>query len=321
MLDQQDINGLLTALTATADVENGTEETTFHEVRIYDFARPDNLPSEFIHALENINLTFARSFSGILTGFLSEEAQIEAFSIEQLTFRHLCNEMPERTTLCTFAISPLDGLALFELNPHIAFYLLDRGLGGTGQVDSTPREFTPLEKGLLDDLFRRIVHELGHAWDVLVPMRTNMREVVSNVLLTRAAHAEDRMVVCTFAITMGNMSGMATYAIPFNSLDFDRLLSVEQSWEGDDEATRARRDTGQLLTNMYQAPMPVRACLRDQSLTLGLLATLREGDVVELDTEVDDPVEVRVANSALYLGTMIRKNDVVAVEIQGPSAH
>lgn len=318
MLDQQDINGLLTALTA-AEADYGMEDSVFHEVKIYDFARPDNLPSEFIRTLENINLTFARGFSGILTGFLSEEAQIEAFSIEQITFRHLCNEMPERTTLCTFTISPLEGVALFEMNPQIAFYLLDRGLGGAGQVDSSPREFTPLEKGLLDDLFRRIVQELGRAWDVLVPMRANMREVVSNAMLTRAAHAEDHMVVSTFAITMGAVSGMATYAIPFNSLDFDRLLSVDQSWSGDDEALLGQRDQQQLNANIQLTPMPVRACLHDQRVTLGMLATLREGDVVELDAEVTDPVEVRVANRTVFLGTTIRQRDIVAVEIHGPA--
>jgi flagellar motor switch protein FliM len=316
MLDQQDINGLLTALTATASGGDGQGEHTFHEVRIYDFARPDNLPSEFLRAMENINQTFARSFSGILTGFLSEEVQIEPFSIEQITFRQLCNEMPDRTALCTFTAHPLDGIALFEMNPHLAFYLLDRGLGGKGEVDSAPRDFSPLEKGLLEDLFRRIIHELGRAWDVLVPIRTSLREVVNNAHLSRAAHAEDRMMVCSFAMTLGGISGMATYAIPYNSLDFDRLLSVEQEWDGENDDARLVRDGAQLQANLLETPLAVRACLRHQIVTLGLLASLREGDVVSLDTNVDDPVELRVMNYPAFEGRMIRHGDVLAVALQ-----
>ncbi|OPZ86018.1 MAG: Flagellar motor switch protein FliM [bacterium ADurb.Bin429] len=317
MLDQQDINGLLTALTATAGAQGGMSESAFHEVRIYDFARPDNLPSEFLRAMENINQAFARGVSGLLTGLLSEEVQIETFAVEQITFRQFCNYMPERTALCTFSISPLEGVGLLELNPHLAFYLLDRGLGGNGEVDSTPRDFSPLEKGLLEDIFRRVVQELGRAWDVLLPLQPMIREVVNNALLSRAAHAEDRIMVCVFALTLGGNTGMATYALPLNSLDFDRLLSVGQAWGSEDPDSQQARDGEYLRECLLGLPVTTRACLRDQAMTLGMLSALHEGDVVSLDADVEEPVEVRAVNRVIYTGRMIRQGEKLAVQLQG----
>lgn len=317
MLEQQDINGLLTAITAIAGASDNLTDGALREVRIYDFARPEILPSDFLRAMEQINQTFARSLSGLLTGLLSEEVRIEPFAVEQLTFRQVCQTMPERTALCTFTISPLDGVGLLEVNPHLALYLLDRGLGGSGEVEQTPRDFSPLEQGLLEDLFRRIIHELGRAWEVLLPLQPALRNIERNALLSRAAHAEAQIMSCAFSLTCGGSTGMVTYAIPISCLDFPRLLSVEQGWGSDDADGQERHDTEQLQENLRNVSLSTRVCLRERKVTLGMLSALREGDVVSLDTDIDEPVEVRVANRVIYAGRMIRQGDNLAVELHG----
>ena len=179
MLQQSDLDALLAVFAATqeAEISHGSQQRV-KEVKIFDFAQPENLPSEFLHALENINTTFARTLSGMLSGYLSTGVQVDPLSADQMTYRQFCNSVPEMTAIGTFSLSPFEGLALYEMNPHLAWYLIECGLGGKGTVIESAREYTPLEKGLLDEVvFRRILHELSKAWKTLVPLRMTLRDV------------------------------------------------------------------------------------------------------------------------------------------------
>lgn len=319
MLQQNDVDALLAALVSSQETENGvpikSSNRSFNEVKIYDFVRPDNLPSEFLRALENINSSFGRVLAGLLTGYLSLSVQVETLSIDQMTYRQFCNAVPELTTLVTFSIGPLEGTALFELNPHLAWYLIDRGLGGQGELIESPREFTAMERGLLDDLFRRILREFGKTWETLLPLKPTLREVLHNPTIVRTVQPDDRMVVCSFGITMSGISGMCNYCIPISSLDFERLLSSDNNWESPGLIVSTQQEQERVEELLLNTLMPVRACLPDLIVPVGELASLRAGDIIHLDTMLDDPVIVRMGNVACFSGRPVTMKDRMAVEI------
>ncbi|MHB9130785.1 MAG: flagellar motor switch protein FliM [Armatimonadota bacterium] len=321
MLQQSDINALLNTLQASQESgrSDGGSDRRISEVKLYDFARPDNLPSEFIRALDNINAVFARAMAGMLTGYLSMGVQVEPISIEQMSYRQFCSSVPEMTAIITFAVSPLDGTALLEMNPHLAWYLIDRGLGGKGEVLGSPRDFTLLEKGLLEELFRRILRDLNKAWESLAPLRMTPREIITNPTIARVAHADDRMVVCSFNIAVQEVTAMSTYCIPVGSLDFERLLDRENSWEIHSAEEVACHDRERIVDTLHQVPMDLHVCLPDITLPLGELASLRVGDVIHFDAGVDSPVEVRVENHRCFLARPTTLGDTVVVELVGNS--
>lgn len=322
MLQQNDIDALLAAFAAAQeqqDIANTpTGKTRMSEVKLYDFAEPDNLPSEFVRALENINLGLARTLAGVFSGYLSVGVSIEPLSSDQMTYRQFCNSVPESTVVGTFAITPLEGIALFELNPHIAWFLIERGLGGLAEQMDDAREFTPLEKGLLEEfIFRRVMREIGRAWRTMVPMAPVFKKVLTNPTVARIAQPDDRLVVCSFGINIGEMSGMCAYCMPVSSLDFERLLTPGSSWEDEDDELQHEAEYAQLLQNLQSAALPVRACLPDVTLTLGELSVLREGDVIHLDADADDPIEVRVGDACKFTAQPVTLRDKVGIEIVG----
>lgn len=319
MLNQGDIDTLLAALVASQETGAGAAQTThesYDEIKIYDFARPDNLPSEFLRALDNINASFARSLAGMLTGFLSAGAMVEPLSVDQMTYRQYCHSVPDVTALATFTIAPLVGTALFEMNPHLTWYLLDRGLGGDGEVLDAVREFTPLERGLLDDIFRRMLRELGKSWETLVPMKPVMRELLSNPTIARIAQPDDRMVVCSFNITLPGVMGVSTYCIPVSTLDFERLLSKDTPWDAPEEYIDPHLIPQEIYDALQQVPVPVRICLPDLQMRFREIVHLTEGDVLHLDARVDALVEVRVQNVTRFVARPITIRDAIAVELQ-----
>ncbi|MHB9025436.1 MAG: flagellar motor switch protein FliM [Armatimonadota bacterium] len=315
-LQQNDVDSLLDALAASGENAEGQEGQSYHEVKIYDFAQPDNLPSEFLRALETMNTSLARAWTGMFIGLLATEVTVDPLAAEQITYRQLCNAIPEISAIGVYALSPLEGSAIIELNPHLAWYCLDCGLGGTGEMPETSREFTPLERGLLDDLFRRMLRELGKCWEHLLPLHPTLREVITNAAAARIAQPDDRLVVCSFSVNLGAVSGICTYAIPVGSLDFERLLNSDSSWDNPEEAD-PMEERRQINASLLQAAVPLRACLRDVTITLGELASLQEGDVIHLDAQVEEPIDLRVANLPCFLARPSARKDVLALDIIG----
>ncbi len=318
MLQQSDINVLLNTLAAAQHHDKGGA-VKYAEVKLYDFARPDNIPSEFLRALDNINASFARALVGILSNYLSFSVSVEPLSTDQMTFKQFCREVPETTALALINLAPIEGTALLELNPHIAWNLIDRGLGGKGEVMEAPRDFSLTEKGLLEDFFRRVLREFGRAWTTLVPMHPALREVMTNAVLTRIAQPDDRMVVCSFSITYQDITGMTTYCIPASNLDFERLLNREESWDETDRIEMSQEMVQEIIAqNFNKVPITLRNCLPDIKISLGELSSMSPGDVINLGTKVDEPTEVRIGDIKLYHARPVTKDEFMAMEILYP---
>ena len=80
------------------------------------------------------------------------------------------------------------------------------------------------------------------------------------------------------------------------------LLAVTQSLQAVGEATFSSQDTSyfyERLAYLEDVPVPVAVLLGRTEMTVGDLQSLEEGDVIELDTTVGLPLEVRVGNTVL----------------------
>ena len=314
-MDQTDLNAIIQTLAAENGADFGMTGAGTDQINKYDFARPENLPSEFTRALENVNTGVARALSGIFSSYSSAAVQVESISINQLSYRQYCQSLQDITAIGIFTIAPLDGSALFEMNAQLAWYILDRGLGGPGEVLDNPREFTMIERGLLDDLFRRILREIGKAWEALVPMRPSLRETTTNPTIVRTAHPDDRMVVCTFGAFLPEITGHCTYCIPVNALDFERLLNREQAWDADARELSLEQQGVQVVDNLQEVPLTLQACLRGVPLSFSEVSALRVGDIIEMDLKVTEPLELRIGNCTRFSVRPVTAGDTVAVEI------
>ena len=314
MLEQSEINNLLNTLLASQANNPSSGDPKALEVKVYDFAQPENIPSDFLHALESINHQFGRSLAGMLTGLLSTGVQVEALSVEQMTYRQFCHQVPDVTVLGVFSLTPLDGTALLEINPHLVWYVIDRCLGGTGEITTTPREISLMEKGLLEELFRRILRDMSKAWEMLMPAQLTLRDLGTNPITMRSAQPDDRMVVSSYSITVQEVNALCTCAIPISNLDFERLLNPDHKWNEDERQTAAHEQE-KLREAVAMIPVSVRACLRDIGVPIGELTSLREGDVIYLNAAATDPIEVRISNHRCLKGRPLNLGATLAIEV------
>jgi flagellar motor switch protein FliM len=314
MLQQADIDGLLAALAASQDTD-AAHARRYAEVRLYDFAHPDAIPSEFLPLMENVNATYAERVTPVFMRFVSGRVRVLPLSIEQMTYAHYCHAVPEHTAACSFSLTPLDGLGIFELNAHLAWYLMDCALGGPGEVLTAPRAFSPMLRGLLDDLNRRMLRELALAWSMAFPaLAFSSEDFLTDLTQARLYQPGDQMLVCSFEVTLGSVIGCHTFAVPIISLPFTDLQGGPLG-NLTEATTSPDEDHAQLLGQVAQAPLALRACLPDQIMPLSELASLHLGDTIFLDSSPSEHVTVFVGDQPLLTGHAVTVQDRLCIEV------
>ena len=135
ILSQDEIDALLESSSTIAPVQGGTAARGPNGTMAaaYNFRRPDRISKEQLRSLHFLHDRFAHNVSTSLSAFLRSVTEVTIVSVEQFAYSEFLMSLPEQTAFYAVGLEPLEGLAAVELNPAVAFTLVDRLLGGTGE--------------------------------------------------------------------------------------------------------------------------------------------------------------------------------------------
>ena len=164
ILSQEEIDALLQVVDddgdgQVTDIPERIEEPK--QVVIYDFKRPNRVSKEQLRAVKGIHDKLARNLASQISSIMRSIVEIRLHSVDQMTYGEFLMSLPSPTSFNVFSIKPLDGNCVLEINPSIAFPMIDRLLGGNGDgFESNNRELTDIEINLLDAILRIIMQRL-----------------------------------------------------------------------------------------------------------------------------------------------------------------
>jgi len=157
ILSQSEIDALLAALsTGEVKAEDIKSKESDKKIKPYDFKRPDKFSKEQLHTLSMIHENFARLLTTYLSAQLRTLVQINVFFVEQMTYNEFIISVSNPSLIAVIDFSPLKGAALIEINPTIAFAIIDRLLGGTGEYKEKVREPTEIENSIIGKVFNKM---------------------------------------------------------------------------------------------------------------------------------------------------------------------
>ena len=116
----------------------------------YDFRRPDRLSKEQVRSLYLLHDMFSHNLSSSLPVFLRAISEVTLISVEQQAYVEYLYGLPDPTAIFTLSLRPLQGVAVLELNPSVAFPVIDRMLGGPGLALPDTRAVTEIEQKILE---------------------------------------------------------------------------------------------------------------------------------------------------------------------------
>ncbi|MDE6044095.1 MAG: flagellar motor switch protein FliM, partial [Helicobacter sp.] len=134
ILSQEEIDALLEVVDddVPEEVETVKESDVLaqRQVTLYDFKRPNRVSKEQLRAFRGIHDKMARNLSSQISAVMRSIVEIQLHSVDQMTYGEFLMSLPSPTSFNVFSLKPLDGTGVLEINPSIAFPMIDRLLGG-----------------------------------------------------------------------------------------------------------------------------------------------------------------------------------------------
>jgi flagellar motor switch protein FliM len=268
---------------------------------IYDFRRPDRVSKEQLRSLHFLHDRFAVNLSTSLSAFLRAMTEVNIVSVEQFSYAKFLSLLPDPTAFYAIGLAPLDGLGAVEINPAVAFTMVDRMLGGSGQAAAPNRPLSEIEQNVLDAVVKLMLDHLTETWRTIIDIRFKIQGRETRPQILQITGQNEIVIAVTFEIHLGGIRGVLRICIPAATIE-TMEEKVAPGWH------RARREPtpqeqARLYANLGRVPLQVNALLETRFETRELLA-LRPGDVIALGHSAANPVDVRVGAVRRFTGRL-----------------
>lgn len=287
-------------------------------IKLYDFRRPDKFSKEHIRAIQNIHETFARVTASSLSSYLRSTTTVQLSSIEQVVYDEYVHQLSNPTLVNLVELQPLSGRIVVEMNMNIGLAMLDRMMGGPGQMNMRRSELTDIEMALLRSLGATISAGLRDGWTAVADLQPVLVETVLNADLVQAALPGDIAALLLFEIHTLGMSGTISICVPHPVIEplMDRLNT--QAWfSAGSRKAGSEDDRIKLAESIRDARLPILVELGATTVNLGELLDIRSGDVIRLDRGVETELPIRAGKRARLLGRPGTLGGNRAVQITG----
>ncbi|MER1999000.1 MAG: flagellar motor switch protein FliM [Lysinibacillus sp.] len=319
VLSQSEIDALLSAIsTGEMSADEMKKEEEVRKVKVYDFKRALRFSKDQIRSLTRIHENFARLLTTFFSAQLRTYVQITVASVDQIPFEEFVRSIPNMTLINVFEVPPLDGNILMEINPNIAYSMLDRLMGGTGQSHSNVDNLTEIETKIMTNLFERSFDNLREAWENIVEIDPMLIELEVNPQFLQMISPNETVVVISLNTIIGETTGMINICLPHVVLEpIVPNLSVRY-WMQTNTKEMSPEQVDMLQRRVKQAELPIIAELGCTNITVEDLLTLNVGDVLELKQTIDEPLVVKVDNIPKFTGQPGKLKKHMALQIIEP---
>ncbi len=295
-LSQEEIDNLLSALNngeLTADDLNDAPEKT---IRNYDFARPSKFSKDHLRTLEIIFENYGRLMSTNLPAYLRKNIQVEVMNAEANTYSEFANALSNPVLLGVVNFAPLEGNIIIELASNLGFTIVDRMLGGGGNPLEKSRDFTEIELIILERVLEVCTNLLVDPWDSVVALEPRLERIETNSQFAQFISPSEMTAIVTMNIKIGSVEGLMNICIPYSCVEpvIDKLNTKYWYSSMKESDSGAYQENIEALIN--RAKIPVRALLGRSSISVNDFMNIQIGDIIKLDTKVEDELEVYVGN-------------------------
>ncbi|MBD3109435.1 flagellar motor switch protein FliM [Bacillus sp. AGMB 02131] len=316
ILSQNEIDALLSALsTGEMDAEELKKEESVRKVKVYDFKRALRFSKDQIRSLTRIHENFARLITNYFSAQLRTFVQITVASVDQVPYEEFIRSIPNMTILNVFEVPPLDGRIVMEVNPNIAYAMLDRVLGGRGASLNKVDSLTEIETKIMGNLFERGFENLQEAWATLEDIDPILTEFEVNPQFLQMVSPNETVIVISLNTQIGEASGMINICIPHVVLEpIISKLSVHH-WMQTATKDRLPEETTMIENRVKTADVSVVAEIGKADISIQDFLYLDVGDVIDLNVHLGQPLTVNVGGIPKFTAQPGKVGKKMAIQI------
>lgn len=316
VLSQGEIDALLSALsTGEMDADELKKEESERKVKVYDFKRALRFSKDQIRSLSRIHENFARLLTTYFSAQLRTYVEISVTSVDQLPYEEFIRSIPSMTILNVFEPYPLEGRLLMEINPNVAYAMLDRLLGGKGTSINKVDKLTEIETRIMTQLFQRTLDSFQEAWSSVIELDPVMQEIEVNPQFLQMVSPNETVVVISLSTTIAETSGMINLCLPHVVLEEVLPKLSVHYWMQEKKKLREPGEEKAIEEKVREASLLLQAELGRSSISIEEFLHLNIGDVIELNQSINEPLVVMVGGESKYYAQPGKIKNQIAVQV------
>ncbi len=315
VLSQNEIDSLLAALSSGELDANELAESDEKVAKNYDFKRPAKFSKEHLRTLEIIFEHYGRLLSTNLPVYLRKNIQVSVMSSEACTFMEFSNALANPALLAIVNFQPLGGNIILELAANIGFAMIDRMLGGQGDAIEKTRDFSEIERSIIDKLMVVCVQLLREPWMNVVEISPLLERIETNPQFAQIIAPSEMIAIVTLNIKIGDVEGLMNICLPYFTLEnvMDKLNT--KFWFASMKENSDESYNDNIENIIKRVSMPIKAVLGKSSITVNDFVNLQVGDIIKLNSKIDTEMDVYVGNIKKFKSLPGTSRDGYAVRV------
>ena len=315
VLSQNEIDSLLQALSSgelDADEISSIDE---RPAKNYDFRRPAKFSKEHLRTLEIIFEHYGRLLSTNLPVYLRKNIQVNVVNSEACTFSEFSTALANPVLLSIVGFYPLGGNIMLELAANLGYAMIDRMLGGPGNPLEKARDFSEIERSIIDKILAVCVQLLREPWKNVIEVDPVLERVETNPQFAQIIAPSEMIAIVTLSIKIGDVEGLMNVCLPYFTLEsvMDKLNT--KYWFASMKENNEENYEEYIETVVRKVSMPIKAVLGKSVITVSDFVNLQQGDIIKLNSKVDNEMEVYVGNIKKFKALPGSQKDSYAVRV------
>jgi flagellar motor switch protein FliM len=311
VLTQSEIDALLSVVTDASGQRRGANASD--SVTRYNFRRPDRVSKEEIQSVLFLHERYARNIAMSLSAYLRTVMSFSVESVEQFAYSEFLSALTDPTAFYALAIPPFDELGAVEINPSVAFAMVDRMLGGAGRPVTVSRALTEIEQNVIDAVVKLLLDGLAEVWKPVTNLTFTVRGRETRPSMLQVAAPNEVVVMVVFDVKLGEAKGTINLCLPTSVVEMAGAHFAKTFSRQRRELTPVER--GWMEENLGRAGLPVVPLVRAEIGAPAIL-DLRVGEIIELPLPLSQPIDVHIGGVKKLSGRMASEDNHLLVVVE-----
>jgi flagellar motor switch protein FliM len=320
LLSQDEVDSLLKGLD-TGDISTFSSfEESGEDLPLFDWATAGLNIRGNMPLLEVVNSRFSQKFRGSLSNALRKMVDVTPDPVATVKYRDFQKSLPVPTSMHLFKMEPLRGLGIMVVESRLVFSLVEAFFGGSGSGSTKieGREFTSIEKKIIEKVVQMALVNLIEAWEDVNPIKTEFVRSESNPLVVNVVPGEELLISSKFEIETSKVLGNIIICVPYTSYQPIRN-KLAGDFRDDTQVTQLDRVWLEgLQRKLRGTPVEMVVRLGSASLSVKDFMNLKEGDIIVLENDNKKPLTAQVEGISLYEGFAGRYKNKKVFKVEQP---
>ena len=301
ILEQDEVDALLRGLSG-GDVETETDIPEDDSgVVSFDLANQDRIIRGRMPVLEIVNDRFARLCTNALANTMRKRVDINPISIDMSKFGDFMRSLPVPTSISIFKMDPLRGNAILVVDSRLVFALVENFFGGAGsQPKVEGRDFTPIEQAIVDKVVKIALANMEESWKPVHEVHIEMIRSEVNPQFAAIVPPSDVVIVVTFEVELENAIGSLICCLPYATME-----PIRSKLHASFQSERLEVDhvwISRFKERLMETPVEMLVRMGHTTITGRQLLSMREGDILLLDTDEGDLLDAEIEGVRKFQG-------------------